>query len=375
MDFRWDSSLASQYNRIAAEAADWPRQKEKFYTRAQWRRCAALGLLGLPLPRAYGGSGYGALATARLIEAFGLGSRDMGLVFAAAAHTFACAMPVAEYAEEPLRARVLPKLCSGEWIAGNAISEAEAGSDVNSLRTTAVRDGDDYVLNGTKSFVSNGPVADVFVVYAVSDPTLGHLGISAFLLERGTPGVAAGGPKAKASLRSCPAGELMLKDCRVPASHRIGAEGSGAGIFQRSMQWERTCLLSAYNGLMERLLTRCLEHAANRRQFNRPIGTNQAVSHRLADARIRLEAARLLLWQACWKLDQGERAVLDVSMAKVAISENAVQTALEAVHLFGGAGILEETGIEGTLRDALPSTIFSGTSEMQREIMAREMGL
>ncbi|MFD4762975.1 acyl-CoA dehydrogenase family protein [Streptomyces sp. NPDC058439] len=358
-----------------AELSAWPRPDEDYYTREQWQRVAELGLLGLPIPGAYGGSGYGALETARLVDAFGRGAPDLGLVFAACAHTFACAIPVAEFAEDDLRERVLPRLCSGEWIAGNAVSEAEAGSDVNAMRTTAVRDGDHYVLNGTKSFVSNGPVADVFVVYAVTNPSLGHLGISAFLIERDTPGLGAGEPMPKASLRSCPAGPVVLDDCRVPAGHRIGPEGHGAAIFQRSMQWERTCLLSAYNGRSDRLLDRCVEHATTRRQFKRPIGTNQAVSHKLADARIRLEAARLLLWQACWRLDQGTRAVLDVSMAKIAISENAVQTALEAVHLFGGAGILEETGIDVALRDALPATVFSGTSELQREIIAVEMGL
>lgn len=327
------------------------------------------------MPTEYGGAAYGALASARLMEAFGRGCADTGLVFAAAAHLFACAMPVAEFAGADLRARVLARAVSGEWILGNAITEAEAGSDVSALRTKAVVDNGDYVLSGAKSYVSNASVADAFVVYAVTDPSLGHLGISAFLVERGTPGLTVGAALEKVSLPSCPAAPMTLTDCRVPASNRIGDDGQGSAVFQRSMHWERTCLLAAFVGLAERVLEQCLRHATERRQFNRPIGDNQAVSHRLADARLRLESAKLLLWRACWKLDRGQRAAIDVSMAKLAISENVVRTTLEAVHLFGGAGVLADTGVEAALRDALPSTIFSGTSEMQREIIAKEMGL
>jgi alkylation response protein AidB-like acyl-CoA dehydrogenase len=161
----------------------------------------------------------------------------------------------------------------------------------------------------------------------------------------------------------------------VPASRRLGQEGQGAAIFQSSMRWERTCMFAAYVGRAERLVDRCLDQARQRHQFGRPIAANQAVSHRIARMRMRLEAARMLLWQACWRLDQGEPAILEVAMAKLAASEGVVESARDAVQLFGGAGIRADAGIGRELRDAVPSTIFSGTSEMQLEMIARELGL
>lgn len=315
------------------------------------------------------------MSTARAAEAFGRGCPDMGLVFAALAHLLAGAMPIAQHGTEDLRARLLPGLCSGERIAANAITEREAGSDVTALAARAHPADGGYVLSGEKSFVSNGPVADVFIVYAVTDPALGHFGVSAFAVERGTPGLTVGEPFAKLALQSCPAGTLRMDECPVPASHLLGAAGQGAAVFQSSMSWERTCLFAAYLGRTERLLDRCVEHARKRRQFGRPIGSNQAVSHALARMRLRLEAARLLLWQACWRLDRGEPAVLEVAMVKLAVSEVAVDAALETLHVLASAAVRSDGGVEQDIRDCLPATIFSGTSEMQLEQIAAEMGL
>jgi alkylation response protein AidB-like acyl-CoA dehydrogenase len=231
------------------------------------------------------------------------------------------------------------------------------------------------VLTGEKSFVSNGPAADVFVIYATSKPQLGHLGVSAFAVDRGTPGLVVGEPFGKLGLDRCPSSTLRLDRCVIPASRRLGREGQGAAIFQAAMRWERTCLFAAYVGRIERLVELCVEHARTRTQFGRPIGANQAVSHRLARMRVRLEAARLLLWQACWRLAQDEPASADVAMAKLAVSEAATESALDAVRIFGGDGIRSDRGIERELRDAVPSLVFSGTSEMQLELIARELGL
>jgi len=269
----------------------------------------------------------------------------------------------------------LPRLCSGEWIGANAITEEGAGSDATRLTTRAERVGEDYVLSGEKCFVSNGPVADVFTVYAVTQPDLGYLGVSAFAVERGTQGLVIGEPFEKLGLDRCPAGTVRFDRCVVPASRRLGSEGQGAAIFQSAMRWERACLFAAYVGRIERLAELCVEHARSRSQFGRPIGSNQAVSHRLARMRVRLEAARLLLWRACRRLDADEPAAADVAMAKFAISEAAAESALDAVRIFGGEGIRRDRGIERELRDAVPSLIFSGTSEMQLELIVRELGL
>lgn len=344
-------------------------------TRDEWRRAGKLGLLGLCVPREYGGGGLGALDTAIRVAAFGEGCTDMGLVFAAGAHLFACLTPLAAYGGEALKARLLPRLCSGELIAGNAVTEAEAGSDVGAVAVRAVRDGDAYVLDGTKTFVSNATVADVFLTYATVDPRAGFLGVTCFAVPRSAPGITVGEPLRKMGLTSCPAAAVTFDGCRVPVHHMVGEEGQGSAIFQHSMSWERTCLFAGYVGMMRRLIDRCVGHAKTRRQFKRPIAEFQAVSHKIADMRLRLEAARLLLFRACRLLDQGRADPLAIALAKLAISEGVVKTALDSVQIFGGRGYLTGDGIEESLRDAIGGTVFSGTSEIQRELVVHGMGL
>jgi clorobiocin biosynthesis protein CloN3 len=345
------------------------------FTRDRWKEAARLGLVGLCIPGEYGGGGLGALDTALSLEAFGRGCPDTGLVFAVSAHLLACAVPIRDFAGEQVRADLLGGLASGELIAANAMTEDEAGSDVGTLATVAVRDGDDYVLDGEKSFASNAPVADVLVTYATTDPKAGYLGLTAFAGRTGRPGVTVGEPFDKMGLHGCQAGRVTFTGYRIPSSHLLGAEGTGAAVFQHSMGWERACLFAGYLGLMDRQLDACVEHAAQRRQFGRHLGGFQAVSHRIAAMKQRLEAARLLLYRACWLLDQQRDHTLAVALAKVAASEAAVANSLDAVQIFGGSGFRTETGIEQNLRDSIPSTIFSGTSEVQRELVARELGL
>jgi L-prolyl-PCP dehydrogenase len=375
MDFGWTEEVRDIYNRIYSQTSLWLAPEPGFFTSAEWKLCASLGLLGLSVPERYGGEGHGFLATARAAEAFGRGAPDMGLVFAAMAHLFACAMPIAEHGDEELRHAMLPRLTSGEWVGANAITEAGAGSDATRLAARAERDGDVYLLTGEKSFVSNGPAADVFIVYATSQPQFGHLGVSAFVVERGAPGLVIGESFGKLGLERCPASTLRLDRCVVPARRRLGGEGQGAAIFQAAMSWERTCLFAAYAGRIERLAGLCADHARTRAQFGRSIGANQAISHRIARMRMRLDSARLLLWRACWLLDHNEPARAEVAMAKLTISEAAAESAMDAVRIFGGDGIRSDRGIERELRDAVPSLIFSGTSEMQLELMVRELGL
>jgi alkylation response protein AidB-like acyl-CoA dehydrogenase len=344
-------------------------------TRDEWRRAGKLGLLGLCVPEEYGGGGLGALDTAIRVAAFGEGCTDMGLVFAASAHLFACLTPLAKFGGDALKARVLPKLCSGELIAGNAMTEAQAGSDVSALAVSARREGEEYVLNGTKTFVSNAPVADVFITYATVNPKAAFLGVTCFAVPRNAPGLTVGEPFQKMGLTSCPAATVTFDDCRVPAHHAIGEEGQGSAIFQHSMGWERACLFAGYVGMMQRLIDRCVDHAKTRRQFKHPIAEFQAVSHKIADMRLRLDAARLLLHRACWQMDQGRGDPVAIALSKLAISEAVVKTAMDSVQIFGGRGYLSAGGIEESLRDAIGSTIFSGTSEIQRELVANGMGL
>jgi clorobiocin biosynthesis protein CloN3 len=342
--------------------------------RLAWKDAASLGLTGLCLPEEYGGTGLGVLDTALCLEAFGRSCPDMGLVFGVAAHLLSCAVPVWEFGTAEIR-EMLVGMAAGDLVAGNAMTEDEAGSDVGRIRTTAVRTGEGYVLRGEKSFVSNAPIADVFVTYAVTDPTAGFLGISAFAVPSDLDGIVVGPPLPKLGLNGCLAARVRFEDCVVPNRCLLGPEGSGGGIFQHSMAWERGCLFAGYLGMMERQLAECVGRANARRQFGRKIAGFQAVSHRIARMRCRLESARLLLHRACWLLDQGRTDVTAIAMAKTAVSEAAVANSLDAMQLFGSSGYLVGTGIEEQLRDSLPTTVFSGTTEIQLELIARETGL
>jgi alkylation response protein AidB-like acyl-CoA dehydrogenase len=379
MNFDWLPAERELYDRALAFARSLhsPRAEREsgVFPRDAWTRCGEFGLLGLCVPSELGGTGLDALMTARIFEAFGRGCSDLGLLFAGAAHLFACTMPLAEHGSDALRQALVPRLARGELIGANAITEAEAGSDVFALKMQAVLHGDHYVLNGIKSYVTNGPAADVFLVYAQTNPHHGFLGLSAFAVEKGMPGVSCSAPFRKVGLHSAPTSTVYFEDCHVPVSHLLAEEGQGALIFQSSMAWERACLFGIYVGAMERDLERGIAYGRDRRQFGRPIGKNQAISHRIANMKLRLEAARLLLYKACSVKDSGEEATMDVSLAKLAISESAIQSGLDVIQIHGSSGVTTETGIADSLLDALPSTIFSGSSEMQRDLVAKALGL
>lgn len=343
-------------------------------SRDVFRACGEQGVLGVCVPEAYGGAGQGALAGAIVMEALAYGAEDTGLAFSVAAHIFACVMPVLKFGNEEQRKRWLPGLVSGEAVAAHAITEPEAGSDALHLKTRAERRGDDYVLNGAKCFTTNAPIADVFVVHAATNPKGGFFGLSAFHVDRDTPGLSVGKPYEKHGLKSSPTSDVYFEDCVVPASRRLGGEGAGAALFTYSMNWERTCLFAAYVGAMQRQLEATITYAKDRRQFGRSIGAFQAVSHKIVDMKLRLEAARLLLYRAAWGLEKNPSDVVAPGLAKLAVSQAAIDSALDAIQIHGGTGAM--TGpIERALRDAVPSRIFSGTNEIQKNNIARALGL
>ncbi|MFC8520956.1 acyl-CoA dehydrogenase family protein [Streptomyces sp. NPDC057257] len=377
MEFGWNEEQQARYDDVltATRAAFPTPPGSGFYSRKDWLLLGEIGLLGACLPEEYGGRGLGALDTARVVEAVGRGCADTGLVFGAAAHTFACAVPIAAFGTPETKRRLLPELAAGRLIAGNAMTEPEAGSDSSRLGMIATAVDGGYLLNGTKSFVSNGPAADVYVTYGTVNPKAGFLGVTGFVVDRGAEGVVVGAPYEKMGMHSCPAGAVTFEDCFVPEAQVLGGVGAGAAIFQHSMGWERACLFALYLGLLDRLLEQCVAHARERRQFGRRIGEFQSVSNRIADIKVRLEGARLLLYRACWSMDQGEPSVLEIALSKLAVSEGVLASAADAVRVFGGRGYLREDGIEAALRDAVPSTIFSGTSDIQRQLIVKEIGL
>jgi alkylation response protein AidB-like acyl-CoA dehydrogenase len=353
------------------------RDREQAFPRELWRKCGEIGIQGLPVPEEYGGSGLDPLSTAMALEALGYGCHDGGLVFSLCAHLLSCVVPIWQHGTEEQKRRYLPGLCNGILVGVHAMSEPGSGSDAFALRTRAERDGPGYRITGTKTFISNGPIADVVIVFAVTDPHKGyHGGVSAFLVDTtDTPGFRASQTFEKMGLRSSPIGELVFEEVRVPAAAVLGGAGAGAFLFTQSMDWERTCLFAAHVGTMERLLEQSLEYARSRSQFGQAIGKFQAVSHRIVDMKVQLEAARLLVYQAAWRLGRTRAASLDASIAKLFVSESLVNAALAAVQVHGGYGYMAEYEVERALRDAIASTIYSGTSEMQRNIIARWLGL
>ncbi|MCA9688444.1 MAG: acyl-CoA dehydrogenase family protein [Myxococcales bacterium] len=352
------------------------RDESQTFSRELWRKCGEMGLPGLVVPTKYGGAGLDALSAIIAFEALGLYCNDGGLVFSLGAHLFSCVVPIWKSGNEEQRRRYLPGLSDGSLIAVNGMTEPSSGSDAFSMKMRAVRDGAGYRITGSKTFSTNGPIGDLYVVFAVTDPDKGyHGGITTFLVDADTKGVTATRSMSKMGLRTSPMGELVFDEAYVPASAVLGVEGAGSAEFTRSMDWERVGIFASHVGQIERLLKRAVDHARSRSQFGNKIGKYQAISHRVADMRIKLEAARLLTYRAAWRLSQGRNATLEASMTKVFVSEALIQSALDTVQIMGAYGYMSESGVERVLRDSVASTIYSGTSEIQRNIIARWLGL
>jgi alkylation response protein AidB-like acyl-CoA dehydrogenase len=351
------------------------RDREETFSREGWQHCARFGALGLPIPVEYGGMGLGITEVIAVMEGLGYGSRDQGLLFSINAHLWTSSLPILVYGTEEQRRKYLPKLSNGEWIGANGASEPDAGSDIFSMRTHAERRGDCYVLNGAKTFVSNAPVADVFVVYATLDPRLGAMGITAFIVDRDTPGLRLGRRLEKMGLRTSPMAEVSLDNCTIPVSNRLGREGRGVAIFEASMEWERGCILANYLGLMKRQLEGVIEHVRNRKQFGMPIGKFQSTANRVVDMKVRLDTCRPMVYRIGWLKENNQPAMLEASVAKLYVSESLVKSCMDALQIYGGYGYMVEQGIERELRDAMASTIYSGTSEIQRNVIAKCLGI
>jgi alkylation response protein AidB-like acyl-CoA dehydrogenase len=381
VDFAWSEEqsqlreAAAQFARKALNEGLEARERAAQLNRAGWQACARFGIQGLPVPRDYGGMGADPLTTVGVLESLGYGCRDNGLVFSMNAQMWTLQMPLVDFGSEEQKRRYLPGLCSGELIGGNAMTEPGSGSDAYSLRTTAERRGERYVLNGSKVFVTNGPVSDVVLVFANVERARGANGISCFLVEKGFPGVRFGRELDKMGLRTSPMCEMFFEDCEVPVANRLGAEGNGKALFTHSMTWERACILAGAVGGMQRLLDACLAYARERRQFDQPIGKFQLVATKVVDMKMRLDQARAALYRTAWLRGLGRSVFLDAALTKLVISENWVRCAEDALQLHGGYGYMAEYGLERELRDALGSRLYSGTSEIQRTLVASLLGL
>jgi alkylation response protein AidB-like acyl-CoA dehydrogenase len=351
------------------------RDREALFSRELWKKCADLGIQGFAFPARYGGNDADIISTMLLMEGLGYGCKDSGLIFAINGQMWTVQMPIFRFGSEAQKDKYLPKLCSGEWIGAHGMTEPGSGSDAFSLSTTAKLVNGHYVLNGTKTFSTNAPVADVFIVFATVDKRKGFMGVTGFIVEKDFPGFRVSKDIGKMGLRTAPMAELIFEDCRVPAENRLGKVGNGAAIFDDAIEWERSCILASLIGGMERQLETCIKYANERKQFNKPIGKFQSVANKIVDMKVRLETARLILYKVAWMKKAHGKATMDAAIAKLYLSESWVKSCLDAIQIHGGYGYTTEFELERDLRDSVASTLYSGTSEIQRNIVARYLGL
>ncbi len=341
----------------------------------KWKLIKECGILRLPFDECWGGLGQDLLTTMYVLEGLGYGCRDGGLNFSVSTHIVSTGIPVQNFGSADLKARYMPAICAGDRIGAHAITEPDGGSDALAMRTRARRDGDHYVLDGSKTFVSNGAVADLFVIYAKTHPDAGPLGLTPFLVERGTPGFEISKPIAKMGLRTSPLTELFFHECRVPADNVIGRPGGGFIVLDHVMKWEILCSFVINLGEMEQRLERCIDYARTRKQFGAPIGSFQAIAHKIADMKVGVELTRKCLFGAAETVFENKNATTDLAIAKLVASEHNLASAAAAVQIFGGNGYMAEYGLEKDLRNAVAGTIYSGTSEIQRNRISSMLGL
>jgi acyl-CoA dehydrogenase len=343
--------------------------REASFPMAVFEKAREVGLVNMTVPVAFGGSGWGALESALATEELGwactgiAGALGLNAIFADVFHV----------AGSPqLKREAFGRLQAGQ-LGAYALTEPAAGSDVAGIKTRAVKQGDHYILNGSKVWISNAPLAHMFVIFAKTDAQGGHGGISAFFVDRDAPGMSVGKSLGKLGQRAGPAAEVFLNDVQVPSSALIDGEGAGFLVAMKVFDRSRPMIAALGVGLIQRCLDEALEYARTRHTMGRPIIEHQAVGHKLAEMALRLEAARLLVRQAAWLLDSGRRNTLQAAYAKTFAADTAMWAATEAVQVFGGMGYSTEYPVEKLFRDAKVLQIYEGTSEIQRNIIAREL--
>jgi alkylation response protein AidB-like acyl-CoA dehydrogenase len=338
-----------------------------------WRDCARAGLLGMTVPTELGGRGYRHAQALTAMMALGYGCRDNGFVFSLATHQWACVVPLWRFGDDVMRRAYLPGLLDGSRVGAFAVTEETAGSETAAIATVAVRRGSRYVLNGSKTYITNAPVANTVLLFARSASGGGHGELTAFLLDTASPGCTVGPPMDTSGLPGAPLGSLRLEDVAVPAESVLGCPGQGQFILGVAMELERTYTFAAGLGFLRRMLDETVEYTRTRRQFGGPVSRFQAIAHPLVNEQVNAELAELLLRKISLLHDEGRRAYREAAMAKLIIGEGLARTALLALRSRGAHGFTSAAGRE--VNDALASTIYSGTSEIQRNIIGSFMGL
>jgi len=351
------------------------RERKREFHWAGWKKCAEFGVHGTSMPKKYGGLDMDLFTCVATMEGLGYACRDSGLLFSINSQIWTCEYPILKFGTEEQKEKYLPGLIDGSLVGGHAMTEPDSGSDAFSIRCKAEKRGDKYILNGTKIFITNAPIADILLVFAVTDPKKSFAGISAFILEKNYPGFSVGNPLELMGLRTCPIGEVVLDDCEVPERNRLGSEGAGPAIFNSEMEIERSCLFATHLGAMEKELEDTIKYAKERKQFGNPIGKYQSIANKISEMRVRVELSRLILYKVAWMKSEGKRAPIESAIAKLYVSESCVQNSLDALQIHGAYGYSTEFPFERNLRDSLAGKIYSGTSEIQRNIIAAFLGL
>lgn len=335
------------------------------------RKIADLGLMGLPFPEEYGGAGGDTISYAIAVEEIARASGSVAITYSA--HVSLACFPIYLFGTEEQKRKYLVPLARGEKIGAFGLTEPGAGSDAAAIKTRAVLDGDEWVINGQKIFITNGSVADVVIIAAVTDPAKGKKGISNFIVEKGTPGFRIGREEDKMGLRGSVTSELIFENCRIPKENLLGKEGEGYKQFLITLDGGRIGIGAMAVGLGMAALEAAVKYAKERVQFGQPIAEFQAIQWMLADMATELEAARLLVYRAAWLKEQGKRFTKEAAMAKLFASEAAVRACYKAIQIHGGYGYIKDYPVERLYRDARLTTIGEGTSEIQRLVIARHI--
>jgi len=340
----------------------------------RWKHLAKTGIIGICVDKESGGSGLGALDLIIALESLAKGNPDNGLSFALAAHTLSCVIPISIYGSASQKKKILPALMNGDRIACNAMTESESGSDVFTMQCTAAKKSGNYILRGTKTFISNNAVSTLALTYATTDSAKGFFGgISAFLVDKEKFSV--GAQFSKMGLENCSLGEIIFNDAVLSEEDLLGKEGGGPLIFNHSMEWERICLAGIHLGAMHRVLAKSIDFVNSRKSSGQKLGKFQAIAHSLAEMQVLLEVSQSYAYRAAWLLDHKKDIGKEAAIAKLFISNSVKNFMLQAMQLFGGYGYIAEFGIEKDVRDSLASTIYSGTSEIQKNIIASRLGI
>jgi len=369
IDLLRESVASFAADRIAPRAADIDESNE--FPRDLWPELGELGLLGITVEEEYGGSGLGYLAHVVAMEEISRASASVGLSYGA--HSNLCVNQLRRWGNDEQRQRFLPKLVSGEHLGALAMTETGAGSDVMSMRTTATRDGDEYVLNGSKMWITNAPKSDVMIVYAVTDSGAGSRGLSAFIVERGTPGFSTPQKLDKLGMRGSDTSEVLLEDCRVPVANRLAEEGKGARILMSGLDYERVVLAGGSLGIMRACMDLVMPYVHDRKQFGRPIGEFQLMQGKIADMYTTMNGCRSYVYAVAAACDRGQTTRFDAAGCILVAAEKATWMAGHAIQALGGNGYINEYPAGRLLRDAKLYEIGAGTSEIRRMLIGREL--